>query len=412
MKFKIFRALALVSLFVFISCETEPFIDNSAVEKIDNLKNRPSKVDVCHYDQSEDTWKVLNISINALNAHLRHGDVQLIDSDGDGYTEQINECVPGGDCNDMDAEINPGMIEICGNGIDDNCDGQIDEECGEGIAYSLRKFFGWSNAVLKIRRSSDNATAYLFFDGASSSDLITTSSYISTTSNTTPDTTTFGTWISTNDGFVEEWIAQTPKDIIDNDLITIQTTTSEQPKIVSAGVIVTDNSLPALDFDGTDQLLSTSGKFIPGLDPGENFTVLTVSSSDINIGSVFCNSDSSNFRFVIFNDKRVNKRNGFIQTASGTFAADNIAQHNTADVKLLSNIVDDAYLIESYHNGTVQTNDTYSGSFNNDRIRIGVQHGGNTKINGRIQEIWIFLSDESSNMTTHHSDINTYYSIY
>ena len=172
-----------------------------------------------------------------------------------------------------------------------------------------------------------------------------------------------------------------------------------------------DNSLPALDFDGTDQLLSASGKFIPGLDPGENFTVLTVSSSDNNIGSVFCNSDSA-FRFVIFNDKRTNKRNGFIQTASGTFAADNIAQHNTADVKLLSNIVDDAYLIESYHNGTVQTNDTYFGSFSNDRIRIGVQHGGNTKINGRIQEIRIFLSDESSNMTTHHSDINTYYSIY
>ena len=34
------------------------------------------------------------------------------------------------DCNDADAAINPGAIEVCGNAIDDNCNGQIDEGCG------------------------------------------------------------------------------------------------------------------------------------------------------------------------------------------------------------------------------------------------------------------------------------------
>lgn len=61
------------------------------------------------------------------------------DLDEDGYTSAEGDC---DDCNDA---VNPGELELCGNGIDENCNGQIDEplsvepeQCG--IFYGFSPF--------------------------------------------------------------------------------------------------------------------------------------------------------------------------------------------------------------------------------------------------------------------------------
>lgn len=74
-----------------------------------------------------DTYQLIRINRNALKAHLAHGD-QEVDADGDGYTA-IGSCVGSADdCDDTNPDVNPGMEEICDNGIDDDCDGEVDEE--------------------------------------------------------------------------------------------------------------------------------------------------------------------------------------------------------------------------------------------------------------------------------------------
>ncbi len=65
-----------------------------------------------------------------------------LDGDGDGYytglpissctspgAEYVTTVTGGGDCNDNDPNINPGATEVCGNDVDDNCNGNVDEGC-------------------------------------------------------------------------------------------------------------------------------------------------------------------------------------------------------------------------------------------------------------------------------------------
>ena len=76
-----------------------------------------------------------------LNGAIYQSNVLFVDNDNDGYTSGATESVcygasiPSGyaaanigiDCNDNVAAINPGHAEVLYNGVDDNCDGQLDE---------------------------------------------------------------------------------------------------------------------------------------------------------------------------------------------------------------------------------------------------------------------------------------------
>lgn len=88
-----------------------------------------------------------------------------VDEDGDGYgvdgteTTVDGNCPAGtspfgGDCDDDNADVHPGAAEIC-NGIDDNCNGEVDEE-NEALCPAIE------GAVGVCEATSDDITSCAF----------------------------------------------------------------------------------------------------------------------------------------------------------------------------------------------------------------------------------------------------------
>jgi hypothetical protein len=65
---------------------------------------------------------------------------QCKDGDADGYMAPAADCPTGNDCDDKNNTIHPNGVEVCGNQVDENCDGKKDDcpaECkdGDGDGY-------------------------------------------------------------------------------------------------------------------------------------------------------------------------------------------------------------------------------------------------------------------------------------
>lgn len=110
-----------------------PFNDVGEADCDDNNENRyPGASEICG---------------NGVDEDCDGNDLECVcvDGDGDGYDAfDASACPTGDDCNDNDENINPGVAEVCGDGIDNNCNNEIDEGCGPvcGDGYCDGKALG------------------------------------------------------------------------------------------------------------------------------------------------------------------------------------------------------------------------------------------------------------------------------
>ena len=105
--------------------------DNTDCDDTSSFVN-PGSSEVCNYidDDCDGLIDSDDPGVSGMSAWYADNDN---DGFGDGNSFQFSCYQVSGyvgdntDCNDQDQNINPGVQETCGNGIDDNCDGQTDE---------------------------------------------------------------------------------------------------------------------------------------------------------------------------------------------------------------------------------------------------------------------------------------------
>jgi hypothetical protein len=272
--------------------------------------------------------------------------------------------------------------------------GLLDQYGGAAAAYSLRNLSIYNaSPVVRVRRSSDNTesdfTATQVSDG------------------------TLTTFCGAGNGFVQTWYDQSG-----NGRNAQQTTTDNQPQIVSSGSLLTDNLKPCVLFNGSNDSLradALASSFI-----GQRMFISAAmvcraaSATPTATGVVYgLGNSTTNTPLRWFGQK------GSVATAgieergdtgsvsallTGTIASQTLAWVNSnANNQIVR-------LNTSQVNATTGSNANYT--LNTFAIGCLSRTADITFWNGNIQELIFYASDAAANVVPIEANINAYYAIY
>lgn len=282
-----------------------------------------------------------------------------------------------------------------------------------GLVFSLRKVFdNWTLPVIAVERQSDGYNKKVFFDDYG---LISLDSKVTIMASDTPQDETLGEFLNGEDATCSGWYAQN-KDNIHIKNVSNSGHYSDAPYLIKNGVFVNEilNGLNALDFSHNGACnLRDSSSSLDVFDSGNSYTILAVSSnkSDSSVGTIIATSKYTSNRMVFVNGRDVNKRLCYIY--NGTLSSANtLSQQNSSDVKLTC-VVNNGNALTSYLNGTIQeVNQEIYTNYANDVLYLGAGAFSVQGLNGTIQEVVIFPTDNTYNLASIHYNINNYYNIY
>ncbi len=136
-----------------------------------------------------------DVDCDDTNADYHEEIRRFQDNDGDGFgdkTTRLKSCVPdpnfvwvlnGNDCDDNNAEVNPGAEEACDDEIDNNCNGEINEDCGPTVttvtSATGKVWMDRNLGATQVATSSTDADSYGDFYqwGRATTDFTTVTSY-------------------------------------------------------------------------------------------------------------------------------------------------------------------------------------------------------------------------------------------
>ena len=272
--------------------------------------------------------------------------------------------------------------------------GLLDLYGGAAAAYSLRALSaGWvAGDVVLVRRSSD-------------------SSQLGFTANEVANGT-LTTWTGAGDGFVATWYDQSG-----NGCDATQATTTTQPKIVAAGVLV----VGGLDFDGVDDALMLTGS---GLDImkdvgyGQAFIVGTSRETAVSSAKILLfATPSGSARFNLGDSSTGNERFRF---GGRRLDADSFQVTNSSTIHgnvehlwtgFLNYTDAESYLYKDGVN--VMTDLTFQTAGNTSDTSSDASSGiGISGFDGMVREVIVYNTDQSANRVGVEANINDFYTIY
>jgi len=240
-------------------------------------------------------------------------------------------------------------------------------------AFSLRDLGLGSANIIEVRRSSDNATqnftAIEIIDG-------TLESFVG----------------ALNDGFVSKWYNQNNSNFIQ------QLTPTNQPKIVSNGILILLNGQPALDFDGVNDFFQPI-----------QHTPTLYETSFIWVGEI---SGGDNILFSGFSQNYQLFKSGSIEIAfnnGNTLVLGNKSLIETQSI-LWGNVIG---LNSNFYvnNSLIQTGDP--GNLGFDGLTFGGNEGsGSARAQQKVNEFIIYPLNNDTNRNSLMTNINNYYNIY
>jgi hypothetical protein len=258
-------------------------------------------------------------------------------------------------------------------------------------AYSLRKLrTAYTGACIRVRRSSDNAEQDIGFSGGEL------------------DTASLLTFVGAVNGFVVTWYDQAGSNNITRPVV------SQQPRIVSLGVVDSKGLKPSISFDGSDDVLVYSSP-IAALNTGSQFSIFNVHHSNLlnTIRTFWTTTGFGSNQMRGFGDTRniASPLNFFVINSGSTgFSATLSTTRNNTDQRLQVSVMDSGNVMRGFDNGATGGTATYTGTYANSIFQIG--NGANGALNGGAQEFIIFDTNQLSNRTAIETNINSYYAIY